>query len=856
MNPLEILNKYFGHPSFRPGQEEIINAILNDKNVLAILPTGAGKSLCYQIPALANDRFSIVISPLIALMKDQVDALNAKEEIAAYINSSVEYHKILEIYNKIYDEKIKLLYVSPEKLESPGFAERIKNLSPKYIFIDEAHCISEWGHNFRPSYRKITEFCSFIGNTRISAFTATATPEVRDDIVAQLKMKNPELFIRGFERENLHLRVFKTKKKKPEVLKLVQTCGTPAIVYTSTRKNAEELTEYLKTNKINCEFYHAGLAPEKRRLIQDDFINDYVEVIVATNAFGMGIDKKDIRLIIHYNLPGTIESYYQEIGRAGRDGKDSQIHLLFDGQDKYIQEFFIKTSFPGREQIRLIYSLICNYGQVPLGIQPETPIPLDKKFYQILSSNEINKALFSASLGILEEAGYIRQQSELHQNYYLKINLEKERLREYVKNLKNNTFQEILITILREYGGYPFSGKTKINLANLAQITGLTKPDLIFNLDDLTKIGILEFEKPLQSPSVYLTATRVDEKYLNFDYAKIQKQLENSRNKLEAMIGFVNTKKCRFNYILDYFGETLNNYKCGKCDNCGGNLQEDASKNYIQENILISLFDLKSPVNEEKLFNILSGKSSEIGTAVSNFGVLANYSLIEIDEVLTDLVIEGNINCKNSILTISDTGIELIKPKIEKKLRPVKENYEERLVLYNELSQKRKEIALKFGQTASLICSDEILKSIADKKPASPSELMDIDGFNQRKFNKIGDDFLEIIQSYLNQTVQTDTSLPEVYQEIIELINKQYSLEEICEIKKLPEAIISVQIETILSYLPDIEISTLIKPAEIKEIKKKIDEGLYKLKEIKSQISNHISYGKIRIVLAKNKSGN
>lgn len=853
MNPLEILYKYFGYKSFRPGQEEIINAILDDKNALAILPTGAGKSLCYQIPALASDQFSIVISPLIALMKDQVDSLNSNEEIAAYINSTVEYNKILDIYNKIYEGKIKLLYVSPEKLESTGFAERIKNLSPKYIFIDEAHCISEWGHNFRPSYRKIVEFCNFIGNTRISAFTATATPEVRDDIVNQLSLKNPEFFIRGFERENLHLRVFKTKQKKTEVLKLVQTCGSPAIVYTSTRKNAEELTNYLKSNKISCEFYHAGLAPEKRRLIQDDFINDYVDVIVATNAFGMGIDKKDIRLIVHYNLPGTIESYYQEIGRAGRDGKDSQIHLLFDGQDKYIQEFFIKTSFPDREQIKLVYSLICNYGQVPLGIQPDKPIPLDKKFYQILSSNEINKALFSAALGILEEAGYVKQKSELHQNYYLEINLEKERLREYVKKLKNNAFQEILITILREYGGYPFSGKTKINIGNLAEITGISKPDLIFNLDELTKIGILEFEKPLQSPAVFLTATRVDEKYLEFDFKKIEKQLENSRKKLQSMIGLVNTKKCRFNYILEYFGETGSTYKCGKCDNCGGNLEENASKHYIEENILISLFDLKSEVNEERVFDILSGKSSEIGVAVSNFGVLANYSLIEIDEVLTDLVIEGHINCKNSVLTISDTGIELIKPKIEKKLRPVKENIEDRLVLYNELSQKRKEIANKFGQTASLICSDDILKSIADKKPETPAELLDIEGFNQRKFNKIGDDFLEIIQNFQTQINQTDISLPESYKEVIELINKNYSLEEICELQKLPEAIVSVQIETILSYLPELEISSLIKQTEIREIKNRIDEGMYKLKEIKSQISNSISYGKIRIVLAKSK---
>ena len=852
MKILDTLDKYFGYKSFRSGQEEIINSILENKNVLAILPTGAGKSLCYQIPALCCDRFSIVISPLIALMKDQVDSLNEKEEVAAFINSTVDFKKTQDIYNKIFRGDIKLLYVSPEKLEITGFAERIKNLSPKYIFIDEAHCISEWGHNFRPSYRKIKDFCSFIGNSKISAFTATATPEVRDDIVKQLNLSEPELFIRGFERENLNLSVFKTKQKKPEVLKLLKAYGSPAIVYVSTRKNAEELTDYLRTNKISCEFYHAGLAPEKRRLIQDDFINDYVDVIIATNAFGMGIDKKDIRLIIHYNIPGTIESYYQEIGRAGRDGEESQVHLLYDGQDKYIQDYFIKNSFPSREQIRLIYTLICNHGQIPLGIKPDFPIPLDQNFQKILSSNNLNRALLSAALTILEESGYLIQQSELNQNYFVKMNLEKDRLREYVKNLKNNIFQEILISVLREYGGHLFSGKTKINVKNIAEINGISKQDLIFNLDELEKIGILDFEKPLQSPSVKFTSTRVDEKYLDFDYEKIQKQLENSRKKLDAMIAFTTTRKCRFDYILNYFGEYLENYKCGKCDICTDkNVQSDINKNYIKENILISLFDLQIPTDEEKVFRILQGKSSEIGSPVSNFGVLGNYTQPEIDEVLTDLVIENFIDCKNSILSITDTGIELIKSKVTEKLKPKKENYEERLVLFNELVQTRKEIANKFGQQASLICSDEIIKKIADEKPDTSAKLLAIEGFNQRKFNKIGEEFLEIIRNSLSQNTSPQIDIPEMYQETIDLIDKNYSIEEICEFKKLPEAIISVQIETILNYLPELKIDSLMKKNELKEIKNKIDSGMFKLKEIKSQISNNISYGKIRIVLAK-----
>ncbi|MDY0084261.1 MAG: RecQ family ATP-dependent DNA helicase, partial [Ignavibacteriaceae bacterium] len=307
MTAKQAFKKYFNYDSFRSGQEEIINEILSGTNVLAILPTGAGKSLCYQIPAIIGDNYAIVISPLIALMKDQVDSLNKSFEIAAFINSTQTDKEVEQVLQNIKYGKIKIVYVAPERLEYSEFANRLKSLNPNYLFVDEAHCISQWGHNFRPSYNKIKDFIKFTGIKKVSAFTATATPEVVKDIIKQLELKNSKLIIKGFERDNLFINAEITKKKKERCLQLCQQYRGTSIIYTSSRKKAEEVSEYLKLNKLNCEYYHAGLDPIIRKKIQEDFIEDRLSVIVATNAFGMGIDKKDIRLVIHYNTPGTIE---------------------------------------------------------------------------------------------------------------------------------------------------------------------------------------------------------------------------------------------------------------------------------------------------------------------------------------------------------------------------------------------------------------------------------------------------------------------------------------------------------------------------------------------------------------------
>jgi ATP-dependent DNA helicase RecQ len=559
----QILLKYWGHNSFRPLQEDIINDVLEGKDTLALLPTGGGKSICFQVPALAKDGVCLVVSPLIALMKDQVDNLLKHNIKAVAIYSGMDKREIdITFDNCIYGD-IKFLYISPERIETEIFKERYKKMNVNLIAVDESHCISQWGYDFRPSYLNISKLRNEKPDVPILALTATATPEVVIDIQKQLCFKKENALQKSFERKNLAYAVLQEEDKLNRLIKIFKTVKGSSVVYVRSRKKTKEIASFLVKNGISADFYHAGLKNEERSKKQSNWINNITRVIVSTNAFGMGIDKSNVRSVIHIDLPDSLEAYFQEAGRAGRDEKKAYAILLFEKADRMDLEKRIINSFPEIEIIKQVYQALANYFQIPIGSALNESYSLNI----IEFSQQYNLQVYTVfiCLKFLEKEGYLILSESNYNPSRIKLEVTKDELYEF--QVKNNQFDLFIKTILRSYSGL-FENFVKIDEFELAKRLKSNKEKIVKALQYLSHLDIISYLEQTNLPQLTYLTERLDIKDVKISAQHYHDRKEIAINKMESVIYFATAKhKCRSEILLNYFGEK-DIYRCGVCDVC------------------------------------------------------------------------------------------------------------------------------------------------------------------------------------------------------------------------------------------------------------------------------------------------
>lgn len=568
MNNLQaILKQYWGHDAFRPVQEEAIRSVLNGIDTLVLLPTGGGKSVCFQVPVLAMEGVCIVVTPLIALMKDQVEQLKRRDIAAAAIHSGMNKHEIDIVLDNCIHGNTRFLYVSPERLRTEIMIERSKQMNICLLAVDEAHCISAWGYDFRPSYLLISEFRKLISRVPVMALTATATEEVQADIMDKLEMRNPRKFTQSFARANLSYSAFIEENKERKLMQILKNVPGTGIVYVRTRKRTKELSDWLNRQGIKALAYHAGLPFKDRTDRQSAWIRNQVRVVVATNAFGMGIDKPDVRSVIHYDLPATLEAYYQEAGRAGRDERKAYAVALFNNIDLEELADNVERKYPSMQVLRRVYQALANYYKIAVGSGEFSAYNFDIQDFAGIFGLVVNETHYA--LKLLEEEGFIQLSENFNDPARLHFLVDNRQLYDFqIRYPDLDTFIKVL---LRLYGGELYTEYVKISESELAQIYFAPLKEVIQKLHFLRERGIVDYEPARDKPQLTFLTPRYDAELLPLNVYEIEKRRERDRQKVRAVVQYAsNVHRCRTLLLLEYFNE-MDGLPCGVCDVCLNN---------------------------------------------------------------------------------------------------------------------------------------------------------------------------------------------------------------------------------------------------------------------------------------------
>lgn len=627
----QLLKQYWGYDSFRGIQEEIINSISENKDTLGLMPTGGGKSITFQVPALAKDGLCLVITPLIALMKDQVQNLRKRGIKALSIYSGMSRQDIITTLENCIFGNYKFLYISPERLDTEIFRTKLRKMKVSMITVDESHCISQWGYDFRPAYLKIAEIRELLPDVPVLALTATATPEVVKDIQARLHFRRENVFRMSFERSNLAYIVRKTDNKTGELLHILRSMPGSAIVYVRNRRRTKEITELLNNEDITADFYHAGLDDATKDIRQHRWQSGGSRVMVATNAFGMGIDKPDVRIVIHMDLPDSIEAYFQEAGRAGRNGQKAYAVILYAKADKTTLHKRIPDTFPEKEYIKDVYEHLQYYYQMAMGDGLDCvrefniedfcrkfkyfPVPVD------------------SALKILTQAGYLEYTGEQDNTSRLLFTIRRDEL--YRLREMGDDMDKLIQTVLRSYTGV-FTDYTYINEDSLAIRTGLTRRQIYEQLVHLAKLRIVSYIPHKKTPYIIYTRERIEAQLIHISPEIYEERKARYETRINAMLEYVtNDTLCRSRMLLDYFGEK-NEHNCGQCDTCIGLRKQTATCQPDREELY------------EKIHEILSGAPQTPAGLLEQLPIEKEL----LTEALHRLLDEGKIIVVDGILQI------------------------------------------------------------------------------------------------------------------------------------------------------------------------------------------------------------
>ncbi len=815
-----VLSEKFHFSGFRKWQEEIIDALLRRRDVVVVMPTGSGKSLCYQLPALLLDGVTLVISPLIALMKDQVDGLVQDQIPATFINSVLTPSEQGQRLREIQQGRYKLVYIAPERFRNPGFMEGIQSCCVSLFAVDEAHCVSEWGHDFRPDYLRLKGVVEKLSHPPVAALTATATPDVRRDIITQLGLRQPVTFVAGFDRPNLRFQVKKVEgegDKIDAIFTLLKKETQRGIIYAATRKNVETLTSALRSQGYKAGGYHAGMEMESRKSVQDRFMEGTLPVVVATNAFGMGIDKADLRFVVHYDIPGSLEAYYQEVGRAGRDGKPATCLLLFNYADIFTQEFFIDGSYPPRDMIERTYQVLCGIGSDEIEMT-------QKALAERLGRSKANEMAVSSCLKILEKTGCIERGSEGEHRARVTLRVEPEVLQRQVAG-KSKYQREIVNYCLDVLDG----SKDKTILVDLdmtAEHLDLAPEQLRRHFSTLHQAGSIEYRPPFRGRGLKILS-RVPVSKLNINFQEIEYRSLFERKKLRKMIDYAYTDQCLRRFILEYFGERIPKQSCNNCSSC---LHEVETRTFTP---------LESPaILGRDDINRSSIPSRKGGGKAPSF--------------LTGLT---------------------------KKERIIKEKFPENLDLpcHEDLFASLKEMRLKLAQASNLpafvIFHDRTLRAISQRLPQTTSELLAVKGCGEYKVSTYGNQTLEVVRAYLKghpdatplseplskhdgavatQPVLKKTSGGSTVEITWMLWEKGGALEEIARKRGLTPSTITEHLVQLIDEGRSIDLNRILSKERIALIEEAIVRaGSERLAPIKALLPQDVSYGEIRLVVGQ-----